>query len=211
MNDFSFNAPSWCIPICLLCYCMFYLIIFKTKEYSSIVYKFLFTAIIGLALIASGLDYPILNSAVGRGVAGFSIGVLITFIYEKRDDFKSLKLGISCFIFLLASYIILRFKSFDYIGNPTLAMTLGFGPMIILSTLFIPWQNVFMSNPILRYLGVISWDVYLLHFPVQCFIKILDIYLHININYSSRMTWIIYVTVTIGVSSIHHYLLSSVC
>jgi peptidoglycan/LPS O-acetylase OafA/YrhL len=206
--EFSFNAPSWCIPICLLCYCMFYFVIIRTKEYQSIIYKFLFTAVTGAALIASGLGYPILNSAVGRGVASFSIGVLITFVFEKRESFKSKKLGICCLIFLLASYLVLRFKSFDFIGHTTLSMTLGFGPMIIMSTLFIPSQNAFMRNPVLRFLGVISWDIYLFHFPVQCFIKILDVYMNLNINYSSRVTWVIYVTATIGVSSIYHYLLS---
>ena len=207
-TEFSFNAPSWCIPIFLLCYCMFYFVISRTKEHQSIVYKFLFTAIIGAALIASGLGYPILNSAVGRGVAGFSIGVLIAFVYEKRESFKSLRLGICCLLFLVASYLVLRFKSFDFIGNQTLAMTLGFGPMIIMSTLFIPWQNAIIRNPVLRFLGVISWDIYLLHFPVQCFIKTLDVYMNLNINYSSRVTWIIYVAATIGISSLYHYLLS---
>ena len=207
-TEYSYNAPSWCIPICILCYCMLYFMISRSKEHQSIIYKFLFTAVIGSALIASGLGYPILNTAVGRGIAGFSIGVLLTFIYEKRDSFKSFKLGMCCLIFLLASYLVIRFKSFDYLGDPTLAMTLGFGPMIILSTLFVPWQNVFMRNPVLRFLGTISWDVYLLHFPVQCVIKIIDVYMDLGINYSSRVTWIVYVAATLVVSSIYHYLLS---
>ena len=207
-QEFSFNGPSWCIPICLVCYCLFYFMLSKAKSQQQIFPLFSLTAVLGTALIASGLSLPLFNVAVGRGVASFSIGVLLSFAYEKRTAFKSVKLGYCCLFFLLASYLVLRVKSTDYSGHFTLAMTLGFGPMILLSTLFIPWLNAFISNPVFRFLGKISWEIYLFHFPIQCLIEVIDHSLGLGLNYSSRILWLIYAALTIGVGAIYHWLIA---
>lgn len=188
-----------------MCYCLFYAVLSKAKTQQQIVCRFALTALAGSALIASGLSLPVFNVAIGRGVASFSIGVLLSFAYEKRTAFKSVKLGYCCLFFLLASYLVLRVKSTDYSGHFTLAMTLGFGPMILLSTLFIPWLNAFISNPVFRFLGKISWEIYLFHFPIQCLIEVIDHSLGLGLNYSSRILWLVYAALTIGVGAVYHW------
>ncbi len=114
----------------------------------------------------------------------------------------------AAYCFLLIAYLVLRFKSLEYAGNVMMTMILGFGPMMILSVIFIPWLNAIIKNPVFRFLGNISWEVYLLHFPVQCAIRIVDVYMNLNLNYSSRWVWGGYVAVTLTISMLYRYFLA---
>ena len=205
-TDYSFNAPSWCIPVFLLVYIMFYSIIYWVKEYRHILYCFCVTAGLGLVLTASELHYPLLNDMIGRGIAGFSVGVIIAYLFKASDRFNTLRLGYLCLLFLTLSYYLLRFRSLNWAGaNYTLTMMLGFGPMIVFSTLFIPWLKEFIGNPLFRFLGNVSWEIYLFHFPVACCIEIVRIICGLKVDYSGRIIWVIYVLVTIGVATLYHY------
>lgn len=102
----------------------------------------------------------------------------------------------------------MRLVSVEYAGDITLVMTLGFGPILILSTLFIPWMRSIFGSVLLKFFGTISLEIYLLHFPTQCCIKIVDIFFGLELNYSSKYVWIAYVVITIGISTVYHFLLS---
>lgn len=202
-TEFSFNAPSWYISIYLVCYCLFYYILHSRRENYFCIFAFI--GLIGIALEASGLSFPIVNTMMGRGMAGFSIGVLLTRANENKLRFRSMKLGYCCLICLVAIWIVLRFKSIDYAGDFSLAMLMGVGPMILLSSLFIPWLNTLVSSKVLRYLGSISLEIYLFHFPIQCCIKVAEIYLGLKMNYANEITWVIYMTITLVIASIYHF------
>lgn len=47
-------------------------------------------------------------------------------------------------------------------------------------------------------------SIYLWHFPVQCLIKIFDLYFNLGIDFSSKKVWFIYVLITLGVAVISH-------
>ena len=207
-TEYSLNGPAWCIPIFFVCYCLLYFIIYRAKDLSNVFYAFFTAAIIACVLIATGLEYPLLNSQMGRGIANFSIGILLFFVYKNRTKFKTKKLGYCCLLFLIGAYLLLRFKSVDLSGHYTLSMILGFAPMIILSTMFVPFQNAIIRNPAFKYLGIISCEIYLFHFPIQCCIKLTEIYLNLQINYSSKFAWLLYVLITVCFSSLYHFLLS---
>ena len=206
-TEYSLNAPSWCITICLACYCLMFLVLYLSKTRTCAFYVFCCTAVLGASLVAADLQLPILNSQMGRGITCFSIGVILYFVYVNREKFHSLKLGYVSLIFLVVIYLVLRFLSIDYLGNPTLAMDLGIAPMMLMSALLIPWLNRIIGNPVLRFLGKISWDVYLFHFPVQCAIKIVDVYMGLGIDYSKKPVWILYVAITIVFAALYHFLL----
>lgn len=207
-KEYSFNGPSWAISICIACYCLFYFIVYRVKKYNHIIYVYSVLAIIGAAIIAAGLRYPILNDAIGRGISGFSVGVLVEMVYERRELFQSKKLGYCCLFFLICTYIVMRFVSKDYSGDFALAMLLGLGPMIVMSTLFISWQKIFMGNIVFSYLGKISLEIYLFHFPVQCIFKNIEVYLGLELDTSKEWFWICYVLITIGVASLYHFVIS---
>ncbi len=208
-TEYSLNGPAWVIPIFLLCYCMMYYVIRTAKTRKHILYKFCFIMVVGSSIVASELNYPLINYQIGRGVTCYSVGAIIYYIYDNKGRFNSYRLGCCSLTILLMVYLLLRFDGTDYLGNPMLAMDLGIGPMIIVSVLFIPWQNAVFRNPVFIYLGKISWDVFMLHFPVQCLIRVLDVYMDLRLDYSSGVVWIAYVLTTLLIAILYHFLLSS--
>ncbi len=204
--EYSLNGPSWCIPVLMVCYIIFFAVLTKKKDTNRIICSFALLAILGLGIIVSNLSYPLVNLFMGRGVAGFSVGVLLAQLYKKKDSFNSIRLGYCCIMFLILVYVVLRFFSIEHAGNITMAMIIGIGPMIMLGSLFVPWINKALQNAVLLFLGKISWDIYMIHFPIQLLVKLSELYIfNTAINYSSEIMWIAYVVITIVVATIYHY------
>lgn len=149
------------------------------------------------------MSYPVFNSLIGRGLLCFSVGVWLTAIYEKREVIKSQSLGYVCFAALIALYILFRLKGSGIFGNLQMAFIIGIAPMIIISSIFVPWLNKFLSWKPLVYLGSLSINIYLFHFPVQCFIEIVNRYANLQLNYSSKKVWLMYVALTLIVSAVY--------
>ena len=208
-TEISLNGPAWCISIFLLCYILFYFVMYRVKGKRHALYVFCFAAILGAALVGSGLSFPLLNDLVGRGVSCFSVGVILAYLYENREQFNSQKLGICCLVFLIVIFLILRFIEPSLSGDQVFLMTFGIGPMLVLCTAFIPLMNKVMGNPVLKWLGAISMDIYLWHFPIQCAIRTIDIYLGLYPDYTTKLVWLIYVIITIAVASLYHYLIAA--
>lgn len=196
----SFNSPSWCISISLVLYVIFYYIAYKSKSKNEIHYRWMMG---GAFVILTGMSYPVFNSLIGRGLLCFSVGVWLTAIYEKREVIKSQSLGYVCFAALIALYILFRLKGSGIFGNLQMAFILGIAPMIIISSIFVLWLNKFLSWKPLVYLGSLSINIYLFHFPVQCFIEIVNKYANLQLNYSSKKVWLMYVALTLIVSAVY--------
>ena len=173
-TGWSFDGPSWCISISFFCYMVFYFVLYKAKNKTTSFYVFGVFAILGLAIIASNISVPILNSLIGRGVCCFSIGCILSGIYVNRNRFRSKKLGWICLITAVIVFFIIRLYP-KFAGNFRVAFILGFSPTVLLATVLLPWVNSFLGVLPLRYLGEISIEIYLLHFPIQCFIKNMEL------------------------------------
>lgn len=75
-RDTSGNHIAWYLSVLFFCYILFYVTIIRIDD------KDFYTAIIiyimvGLSCMVLNLNYPIFNSFMGRGVACFSIGIII--------------------------------------------------------------------------------------------------------------------------------------
>ena len=191
-DDWSFDAPSWCISICMLCYLLFYFMAYRVKNERHACYVFFASALIGAAIVASGINYPILNRLVGRGISCFSIGAILSVVYKNREQFRYKRLGYICLAAAVASYFVLRFKP-EYMGDITMAFILGIGPAMILAVLFVPWLNKLLGIRPLTYLGKLSMMIYLVHFPVQCAISTIDKYLSLELDYSTKTLLFVYI------------------
>ena len=195
-EGWSFDAPSWCISICILCYLLFYFILYRVKDERHACYVFFATALLGTTIILSGKSYPIWNSLVGRGISCFSIGAILSIVYKNRDRFRSQRLGYACLAAVIASYLVLRFKS-EFMGNFRMAFILGIAPSLILAVLFIPWLRKLLSIRPLTYLGSLSIVIYLVHFPVQCAVVTVDKYCGLGLDYSTKPVWFVYAAAVI--------------
>ena len=190
-KDWSFDAPSWCISICMLCYLIFYFILYRVKNERHACYAFFGTALLGTTITLSGLNYPIWNELVGRGIACFSAGAILCTVYRNRERFRYQRLGYVCLAAVIVSYLVLRFRP-EFMGDFRMAFILGIAPAMILSALFIPWLGKILSIRPLTYLGSLSIVIYLVHFPVQCAVKLVDEYAGLGLNYSTKAVWLSY-------------------
>ena len=205
-TDASFDSPSWCLSICVLCYLLFYLVLTRVKKRHHIYGWFALTALIGLAIVRSGVDVPILNVMTGRGLASFSVGVLLYGVYERRDSFRADRLGYVTLALFIVSYLLLRLRP-EFIGSLQMSFIFGIAPSLVLGVLFLPWlARLFAFKPLV-FLGKISIAIYLFHFPVQCLIMLLNQALSLNINFSSHAMWLIYVAAVIAVAALYNLLL----
>lgn len=198
----SFNGPAWCISICVFCYILFYIIVKKAKLVGQeLCWIYLGVGILGCALLASGINIPIFNNSIARGVSCFFIGAFLaktTMSYKKWLGYLSMG-------FLLVSWVLIRVFGTEVFGGEhvILLVTICFAPLTILSVLYIPWLRSFFDLKAFVYLGKISMDIFLWHFPVQCLIKIIDVYFGLNINYSFKGTWILYAVCVLFVSAVY--------
>ena len=199
-TEWSFNSPSWCISIFLMLYALFYLLIYKSKSDTSIAVKFSIAAIIGIGILIAHINYPVLNPLTARGLASFSVGVLVYYAYENKHKLNYLAIGIVMLIFWVFVYILIRTTNLSFIGsklNLDLFLILLVYPAFILSVLFIKPLNKLFSLKPLVYLGKISMSVYLLHFPIQLIIRVIDIYFNLNIDYTNIFFYLIYITIVL--------------
>lgn len=203
----SFDSPSWCISICMICYMLFYLILSHVKEQHHLYYWFTATFFVGAFLYKMNLNAPLVNAMVGRGFMCFSYGVVLYGILDNKDKLRTTRLGYTCLIIMIASYCIYRFLP-NYIGEHRLAFVLLIAPSIILSSMFIPWFGKLLGIKPLAYLGKISLYIYLIHYPVQCTFAVADKIFGLGINYSSRLIWIFYAFSVLVLASFYEIILS---
>lgn len=206
VTDWSFNSPSWCISICFILYVVFFFVFYSSRKTKEAVAKFAGLGILGAVILISGWNYPVFNALVARGLLCFSIGVILAFLYQHEKLFNTKLVGYLCFIVLLGCYGLYRIKP-PFVGDMHMLFILFICPMIILCTLFVPWLNKLLSLKVFTYLGSLSMQIYLFHFPVQCAIYNSDICWNLGLNYSSREVWILYFTATILVCILYKQLL----
>lgn len=193
--EFSFNGPAWCISVFLLLYVVFYLVSRYTGSMKRMMIVSGVLAFYGIRLIGDGYG-PLLNARVGRGLTSFFIGVLLEVVYEKGYLVgKELILYIAL-TFMVVSVGAFHFDKGELVGNVQMLVILCFAPALILSALHIRWLRAALSIRPLVYLGKLSMGIYLVHFPVQCIIKVVEAGAGLSIDYSLPVVWAIYVVCT---------------
>ena len=202
-TDWSFNSPAWCICICMLCYIIFYIAAYKSASERSLFYK----CIIGLFFaeyLFFGIEKPIFNTQIARGISCFSIGVMLSYVWRHKDKFNHQYLGRLLLFLLIGGYIAIRYNPY-IAGNMQQLFILGIAPVIILTSLFHKHLNLIFQKKILVFLGSISLNIYLWHYPVQCAIKNLDVFFSLSLDFSSISAWSIYVATTLAVAIFDKY------
>ena len=191
-TGWSFNAPSWCICICIWLYMLLYLVCKKAKKDKTFYSTFAVFAAVGCALILWDPNYPVLNSQIGRGLAGFSAGVLLYGLQERLQDRTGKKIAAVGLCLLAAAYVLMRLNLSTCFGNLSLVWIFILAPAALLCALYLPWIRSILSWKPIVYLGKISIGIYLLHFPVQLLIAVCNTTGHMDINFAGKVTWIIY-------------------
>ena len=86
-----------------------------------------------------------------------------------------------------------------------------FPSLMIVSLWFAPMKRL-LECKIFQFLGSISVGIYLFHYPVQCMLRIVDIYCkELKCDFSSPVMWGVYVVLTIIISYVYQNFCSKRC
>ncbi|SEK21937.1 Peptidoglycan/LPS O-acetylase OafA/YrhL, contains acyltransferase and SGNH-hydrolase domains [Pseudobutyrivibrio ruminis] len=202
-TDQSFNGPAWCISVEIFLYILFYITTYFSKRDNNKYILLTITSVfIGGAIIYGGLNYPIINSPMARGVAAFFVGVLLNEFETKWEDESKAKIADRISIILMGIGLILIVsplnieRLFENDVSFQLSLIIVFFPMLIVSAINCVWLRRFLEIKPLKIIGTVSLEVYLLHTPVQITIKTIDKLLGLHIDYLNIYMWIGYITIT---------------
>lgn len=209
--DQSFNGPAWCISVEIFCYILFYTIACNNKKSKNLYYILsgLFV-LVSVVIINNGLNYPIFNWFMARGVGSFFLGVLINEANFSTNEVLKRK-GTFYVLFLISCYyIIAKFNKIDLINEEVSLQNLCMfviSPMVIWCTINLKVINRFFSFRFFQYLGSISLDIYMWHISIQLLIKIFDELFNFNLDYKWNSVFIIYILLVLIISSLSHKIL----
>lgn len=208
--QYSYNVPAWCLTIELVCYIIYFVIIRSDQNKGYWLMKCMSCVLIGLVVLNQRLEYPIINFEMARGITSYFIGVVLCEMYKRYHKNKSSLTNMGIYIYLLISYIAFRKFGTGWMGENIYLAILCFAPAIIWITVNSTLVNKVLSIKPIVFLGRISLYIYLLHFPVQYFIKIIDVMFDLKIRYSSCLFIILYSFGTILISAIAYGFYSKV-
>jgi peptidoglycan/LPS O-acetylase OafA/YrhL len=214
----SFNGNAWTLSIEIMMYLLFFALAYFSRSLRKVFLGSIVFVCIGLlagGLKQVGFDFPVLGAC--QGLIGFFIGCVTAGVYDKCSKSKCL-----CRIFTVVSIIFVLFSlflSFAVTLLPLFSAILAYSNMgywvvvysfllfpalIFLSLRFKLLSCIFSVKP-LRYLGEISFSVYLIHFPTAFIITTVCEYFHFNIDYSSTLVFFTYIAFVLFLSHFSHF------
>ena len=177
-NNLSLNGPIWYINVLLVCYVLAYVIarIYIRFSYKSI---FILPVILGIVIFETGWQFPFLTLSTARGYVAFFEGIILYFFINKIDELKKqVKVFLICIssiiIIISFRYIFLRFENYSnfisntnrFISNLYIFFDFIIYPPLLYILYNFKWINNFCNTRIIKYLGKISYGIYLWNFPI---------------------------------------------
>lgn len=207
----SINSVTWYISVLFFCYILYYF----TAKYMKERFRFIAVNIIyifaGLSVMVEGLLHTFFNIYLFRGIACFSIGILLYYLNMMISEAwkkKIIRLGISVsfLVFILA---VVSGNLKNVIGggeNQTfyiqMTVILFWGPLLIFCGMnWKPLQLFLSVNPI-RFIGSISFLLYLWQLVVRTGMHLINLIFNLNFDYADIFIMLGYMGITFIVSVI---------
>lgn len=210
-TDQSFNGPAWCISVEIFLYLLYY-ITTKFSKRDKDKYRILnvIIFIISLSILYSGgIDKPLLNSFMLRGVVCFYSGVIVCELNECLDNSQKNKYAMSLFLGLIIFRFAIHFSSYsfwDQERNGQFMLIILEWPIVVFSAINNKLFRKILEFKPLEYLGKISMDIFLWHIPVQISFKTINALLDLNIDFGSRRIWLTYVIAVCSIVALSNVL-----
>lgn len=197
--DSYLNGPVWYITVLMVCYILGFLF---TKYKASIL--FILTIIIGIYIQNFRLDYPFLNSDFARGFLSFFVGVMMKSLLEKFSSLKKdEKTVLRIFLALVIIFCLFFYQKNSFCFYPTVFSAFFiFVPLVILLS-DLKCLNKLCNTKFVKWLGDISFDIYLWNFPIYMLLHLLIIkgcFQPLNIWF----LWILAITIHFAVATLSH-------
>jgi peptidoglycan/LPS O-acetylase OafA/YrhL len=169
----SFNGPSWSISVEFWLYLGFFLVSVRFRDRHIVPAVIAAIAISARALHVSGQFAPF-NQPFLEGLSMFFLGGLIVDAAERvarLGRWKRELIGAGAIVAALLGLALLHLNALHIIdwltGEPALFFSLGVTPLLILGTVTSPTLARVGSNRVSKWLGEISYGVYMWHVPLQ--------------------------------------------
>lgn len=199
------NVPLWYISVLLVCYVIAYLITKTAKSINPRLF-YLLMIIIGLVVRYGNLSYPFLSRFVSRGYIAFFVGILLFDIVRRISTLTgkpkiitlvllSVELVVACI--LVAKNVIVRYTVF---------CSLFIFPVIIILLSNCKWINELCSKNFFKWLGEISFQIYIWNFPILITLHILIVRNVINIDVTAPYFFVLNVVIHLIVACLANLL-----
>lgn len=189
----TLNAPIWYISILMLVYLLSFLLtsigkkITKNSKLEHLFY--LVPILLGIGMRFSKTQAPFWNEDIARGLIAYFSGILLgeflkwNDLSQKRIQKLSFRISLG-FLFVLSVIILQRFML--KLGDPYLTSfsALVVFPLLLLLCYDVRWLNRLCETNPMKWLGMISFGIYLWNFPIYITLHFLIQcnYLKITIN-----------------------------
>lgn len=199
------NNPSWYVSVLLLCYVIFYFLVYiSRKKEIPVTYLFLAMVFIGVGAANYGIDLPFLNLYAARGYYAFFFGLLLA----KWLDGKELSWRWSVPALLVAAGILLGLKyqynvfeeGFVYI------ITFVLYPAVLILFLSKPVRKM-LDFKFIGVLGEITYDTYLWHVPTTLAMYIVFRLFSISVNLDYFRCVIIFTLGAFIIGAVSHFII----
>ena len=169
------NCILWYVCVLMLCYAIYWIILFIQKKLKiNARYLFTFMVFLGIGIISYSIELPFLNFCSARGYMSFFFGVELVDIYTMIKNKKIIPLISGLVILIFIIYGI--YDSETLFGNgldQQMTLTFILYPAIIGLLSFGKLGSMF-KNKLIKFLGNISFEIYLCHYHVFMGIHLLE-------------------------------------
>ena len=166
----SWNTPSWSISVEFWVNILFILLV--TKRTKSLSMGVLALACLGVVWHGVGSlgtynenFFKVLNSGMLRGIASFVLGIISYRLYVKYKD-VSVGLGLASLLEALCAGLVVFFLYTTYLGMPGLELLAPFAFTLMVPFLACERGQLTRWAVHFKYLGAISYSVYLNHMGI---------------------------------------------
>ncbi len=199
------NNPTWYISVLMLCYVIFYFIVYLAKRLSiKPQYLFLFMIFLGMGINTYGINLPFLNASSCRGYYAFFFGLLLAGVINEYDFGIFLSM-ISIAILAVITYLIVNHYEFMSNGINYIMTFIYYPALIILCKSKIVAK--ILNRKFIGTLGKISFDVFIWHNPFYLLLYICIKIFNWNLNLQSYITMIGYAVFCYIFGTVSYYLI----
>ncbi|PQJ15244.1 acyltransferase family protein [Aureicoccus marinus] len=213
-NSGGINGPSWSISAEMIAYMYFgLLLVFTPKKLKNVL--FVIGILLGYAiLILAKVQDWALDLRFIRGIISFSIGYFTWFFYNKKPS-KSPNV-IEYLLLIVLGLLLFQLHSMVFVPKMiffTFIFPLFFGVFIYLLTGSNGLLSKLMDSKLFRYLGKLSYSIYLNHFLLVLvvpafFFKYLKI---TNTDTNTLLSTLLVIILTIGYSHLTNLFIEQKC
>lgn len=212
-HGFGFNAASWSISTEFIVNILFLCVIALPRRFAKLSILAMFVSGVIMLIEQDGGTCTLgnvcyVNNGIFRTLIGFTAGAATYGLYARTFVASPLPRTEADALGLLAIAATLTyFNGHQYSVYSDMAATIFLFPLIILATVQSNLLKRTLNFAPLVFLGEISYSIYLVNFPLELAINIVDIRYHLGIDYRRPRIFIAVMALTVLASALTYFLI----